>query len=444
MVNKRKGYISDSVNNFALNSSMDFKEYTEGTTVEYTYNANGAMVKDMNKGISAIAYNSLNLPRMVDIKSKTAEGRNEYTYSASGVKLKAVQKWNPNYNSAPVIGSDVNVSSLTMSSTTDYVGNIIYENGNLKRILVDGGYYESGNYYFYINDHLGNNRIVANAAASVVQSTQYYPFGMPFADATGVGVQPYKYNNKELDGRNGLNWYDNGARPYNSPFPNTPTPDPHAENYYSLSPYSWVGNNPMKYIDPTGMDSINVNNSTTVNYIERNAESTVSTIATADAVNNGIGGGAEGAGNISGTFRLQGGANNSKLFSPKYYPSGFTGAGSTVTTYSFSKIAAVGKVTTVVSVAMSAYNVYEGVQLDGGTYGDNAQIATGKAVGGISGAWLGAKSGASIGASIGIWFDGVGVIPGTIIGGVVGGIIGGFTGDAIGGKVVEETKAMNK
>jgi RHS repeat-associated protein len=249
-------YISDAVNNFALNSSMDFKEYTEGTGTEYTYNANGAMNKDLNKGISQIQYNSLNLPQTVDIKNRTTEGRNEYTYSTSGQKLKAVQKWNPNYNSAPVIGSGINVSALTMSSTTDYAGNIIYENGNLKRILVDGGYYEGGNYYFYINDHLGNNRIVANAVASVVQSTQYYPFGMPFADATGANVQPYKYNNKELDGRNGLNWYDSDARPYNSPFPNTPTPDPHAENYYSWSPYAWVANNPMKYIDPNGMDTL--------------------------------------------------------------------------------------------------------------------------------------------------------------------------------------------
>ncbi|MDR2005393.1 MAG: hypothetical protein LBQ74_20405 [Prevotella sp.] len=84
------------------------------------------------------------------------------------------------------------------------MGYIIYENGNLKRILIDGGYIENGNYYFYITDHLGNNRIVANAAASVVQSTQHYPFGMPFGENVGMSTQPYKYNGKELDERTGM------------------------------------------------------------------------------------------------------------------------------------------------------------------------------------------------------------------------------------------------
>jgi RHS repeat-associated protein len=125
-------------------------------------------------------------------------------------------------------------------------------NNALKRILVDGGYIEGGNYYFYITDHLGNNRIVTDAAASVVQSTQYYPFGTSFADASGTSTQPYKYNGKELDARNGLNMHDYGARW--KPDWYFTTVDPLAEKYYSISPYAYCNNNPMRFIDPTGMD----------------------------------------------------------------------------------------------------------------------------------------------------------------------------------------------
>ncbi|MDU1893127.1 MAG: RHS repeat-associated core domain-containing protein, partial [Dysgonomonas sp.] len=66
--------------------------------------------------------------------------------------------------------------------------------------------------------------------------------------------QPYKYNGKELDEMHGVNMYDYSAR-YKDEWRFT-TMDPHAENYYSWSPYAYVMNNPLKYIDPTGMDSV--------------------------------------------------------------------------------------------------------------------------------------------------------------------------------------------
>jgi RHS repeat-associated protein len=141
----------------------------------------------------------------------------------------------------------------TEVKTTDYVGNKVYENGALKRILVDGGYIENGVYHYYVTDHLGNNRIVANSSGTVVQSTQYYPFGMSFADAAGAGAQPYKYNGKELDQMHGLNMYDYSARHYDSAIGRFTTVDPLAEKYYSISPYVYCNNNPIKYIDPTGM-----------------------------------------------------------------------------------------------------------------------------------------------------------------------------------------------
>jgi RHS repeat-associated protein len=79
---------------------------------------------------------------------------------------------------------------------------------------------------------------------------------MAFAENTVAeqGKQPYKYNNKELDQMHGLNWYDYSARYLAVDFPVLPIPDPHAENYYSSSPYAYVGNNPVRFTDPTGMD----------------------------------------------------------------------------------------------------------------------------------------------------------------------------------------------
>ncbi|MDU1893088.1 MAG: JAB-like toxin 1 domain-containing protein, partial [Dysgonomonas sp.] len=127
------------------------------------------------------------------------------------------------------------------------------------RILIDGGYIEGGTYHFYAANHLGNNHIVADASGAVTQMNHYYPFGTAFAETSkeDQDKQPYKYNGKELDQRLGLKLYDYSAR-HKWDFGFT-TLDPHAENYYSWSPYVYVGNNPLNIIDPTGMDTININ-----------------------------------------------------------------------------------------------------------------------------------------------------------------------------------------
>jgi RHS repeat-associated protein len=131
---------------------------------------------------------------------------------------------------------------------------VIYENGSLKRILVDGGYIEGGAYYFYLTDHLGNNRVVANASGGIVQTNHFYPFGMSFAEGVTSSGQPYKYNGKELDMERGLNLYDYSARLMDPALGRFATVDPKAEKYYSISPYTYCINNPMKFVDPNGKE----------------------------------------------------------------------------------------------------------------------------------------------------------------------------------------------
>jgi|GEM_PF-3964700 len=157
----------------------------------------------------------------------------------------------------PITGTSPSNDGLTPYKTTDYIGNFIYEDNLLKRILIDNGYIENNNYYFYIQDHLSNNRIVADANGVIEQSNQYYPFGLSYADdMRGNSNQPYKYNSKELDENHNLNWYDYSARYFDPAVPRFTSVDPHAENYYSSSPYAYVLNNPLRYLDPMGTDTV--------------------------------------------------------------------------------------------------------------------------------------------------------------------------------------------
>ncbi|MBD8388704.1 RHS repeat domain-containing protein [Dysgonomonas sp. BGC7] len=220
------------------------------------------MDKDTHKGITGIRYNSLNLPISIEIDNGSVKGRTKYVYSASGVKLQVTHETDMNPQTATVMGSAPFSTETTNTKVTDYVGNKIYEDGVLKKILVDGGYIdmETGEYHFYITDHLGNNRLVAKADGTVVQKNHYYPFGMEFAENSGDSDQPYKYNGKELDKMHGLNMYDYSARYYEPAIGRFITVDPLAEKYYSISPYAYVANNPIKFVDTDGRKIKIVNN----------------------------------------------------------------------------------------------------------------------------------------------------------------------------------------
>ena len=143
--------------------------------------------------------------------------------------------------------------------TVDYCGNMIYEGGTLKQILIEGGYVTfSGStpvYHYYLQDHQGNNRVVVSRTGTVEEVNHYYPYGMLFGESINPERQRFKYNGKEVDRMHGLHMYDYGARHYDPALCRFSTMDPMCEKYYTLSPYTYCGNNPVNAIDLKG-DSI--------------------------------------------------------------------------------------------------------------------------------------------------------------------------------------------
>jgi RHS repeat-associated protein len=85
---------------------------------------------------------------------------------------------------------------------------------------------------------------------------EYYPFGLVNQQTSstqfGSKEQRYKYNGKELMKDFGLESEDYGARLYSPQIGRWQRIDPKADKYLSISPYSYVANNPLKYIDPDG------------------------------------------------------------------------------------------------------------------------------------------------------------------------------------------------
>ena len=203
--------VTDRSTTPAFNNGFEFKDGIDLPT-EYEYDENGNLTKDLNKNITAIQYNCLNLPSRVMF----ANGNSiSYLYDAAGRKLRTVH----------VLEGD--------SVTTDYCGNVVYENGVPQILLTEVGYVSltDGQYH-------------------------YYPFGGVFS-STG-DAQPYKYNGKELDRKGGLDWYDYGARMYDAALGRFMKTDRFSEKYVSLSPYQYGANNPVNNIDVNG-DSLLLN-----------------------------------------------------------------------------------------------------------------------------------------------------------------------------------------
>ena len=161
-------------------------------------------------------------------------------------------------------GTKVGVFNTANNTGYDYMGSLIYKrNGStrtLDNVLFRDGLMIAQNNntfttYYHIKDHLGSIRSVIDNTGAVVEQNDYYPFGVRHDVLTQINNR-YKFSGKEIQtmAHGSFDYLDFGARMYDPVLGRWSSVDPLAEKYYGISSYAYCVNNPVRFIDPNGMD----------------------------------------------------------------------------------------------------------------------------------------------------------------------------------------------
>ena len=241
--------------------------------------------------MKSIRYNLLNQPDTVQFRNGsaivnyyTADGKrtgSKYLTPLTTVVIPAGQTFGSTSGTA-AMSSHV----TARRGSLEYAG-ADFESDTLIRIHNGDGYLDCSeqDFRYFVRDYQGNIRTVYGSAVAKLipveppfsltnrgaiggdkppirpkpiehtvtyQRMQYYPFGLPYEAHYQPEEQPYKYGGKEFIELHGYDSYDFDARMYYPALCRFMTMDPLCEKYYSISPYAYCNNNPVKYVDPDG------------------------------------------------------------------------------------------------------------------------------------------------------------------------------------------------
>jgi RHS repeat-associated protein len=223
--------------------------YTYGTSDNrlsgFSYDANGNIVDD---GTFTYTHDSEN--RLVQVTN----GTDVITYGYDGEGRRISQTIN---GETTIFAYGVGLNVLTEFSGTgvprfDY---IYAGSRNIARINFDGAGAPVSK-TFYHPDHLGSTIGLTDQETTVVWDRAYLPYGETFT-GTGTTENTHQYTAKALEAATGLYYY--GARYHNPNIGRFMSVDPAGADPtdpQSWNRYAYVQNNPLKYVDPDGAQSV--------------------------------------------------------------------------------------------------------------------------------------------------------------------------------------------
>jgi len=300
--NQKASKLNGAVNisgNKRVGPSIILKVMTGDTISISTYSWYTGAVQSAATGVSAIA------TELIPLLTAGVGGLN-------GGKTGAV----PTTYSGPLLGSDI--ATLISTDSTSYVNTrpkaflnwmvvgedyvaatnspnhvnaiqipVCNTGDTLKQVVGPTNMVVRRNGWIYIylsnesaQDVYFDNLVINLKHGPLVEQKDYYAFGLENPALSTQAIKPTyvpnrnRYNGKELQAQefldgSGLTWDDYGARMYDPQVGRWNVEDPLSEKNRRWSPYVYANNNPIRFIDPDGMDGKETNNDDQmVNYMD--------------------------------------------------------------------------------------------------------------------------------------------------------------------------------
>jgi RHS repeat-associated protein len=224
---------------YTYNEMNELISINDGTL--FTYDGNGNTLSKAD-GTSTWIYNYDSRNQLTEVE-KDQHITAQYWYDGDNRRVKKTE-WKDDlqeYQTTIYIYSGTNViyeKNVTTSGEADYV---FSSKGLIAKKV--GDYVD-----YYHTDHVGSTRLITDEEGQPVAESEYDPFGITDTE------EGYLFNGKEKDST-GLYYY--GARYYSPETGRFITRDPlpgKIESPQTFNQYVYCLNNPLKYVDPRGMD----------------------------------------------------------------------------------------------------------------------------------------------------------------------------------------------
>jgi len=219
----------------------------EDASFTYQYDNNGNLTRKTNKVTLAFTnyeYDAENKLARVVSNGTVAD----YRYDGLGRRVEKQVTQGPTTNVTRYIYDNEDIL-LELDGSNNLTARYTHGPGIDEPLIMEKG----GASFFYHADGLGSVTELTNSSGTVVQSYTYSSFGKIESQVDPNFVQPYTFTSREFDPETGLYFYR--ARYYDSSSGRFLQQDPIGFAGGSTNLYKYVGNNPVNWVDPTGLVS---------------------------------------------------------------------------------------------------------------------------------------------------------------------------------------------